>query len=598
MLTHARSMPYASLAILVTVAWMSAACTPGTAAGDICPAWAVSMAKGNSLYLYMPTTDDTSFPAHPDGTAGYTPLRDFDIADLDSGVGSTANLRDRILDVVTDDYCEFNVGVTATTTNPAPTVARWQILGIGSDSNPTLFGQAFAVDTLDADAQDYGRVWAGTFAAVTAGTDPTYTGMLTGANSTLDRWAMAIGSTVSHEAAHDYGAPHSAATSRPGSAEDATLNHIMATAAMGLTGEQRAGVNRHFGDTEYEILGYNVGLITKTLSNWDFVNPNAENASKMTLTLLSAASTLTLNWTYTGSSSPWKDPVVTSTGTSTFQGVSYNKYDLTFSTVNPAAPDGIAAAGEEFHTGATFSQPDAVIVRDVTLYDSGGTALALAPRMPGYDVGSADATTGDFVLTFFAPEAGGGSSDPLIIESLKVYATARMADINTMVSGAKVTDIRGANVIDRERPDALLFESRDPIRVDELIRIPIANLGRPRSVQEFLQAPPNCKRGIVKAGDSTDSVIDQYEYCVTGPILSLFPSTYVYIEAVVVDPNAKHWDPEQKEYVEGPVTTRIFYQFAGIKPDLNGNQVDDVIDIHSGESKDEDGNGVPDEARQ
>ena len=596
MSAHALSMRCANLAILVIVAWMSAACTPGAAAGDICPAWAVNMAKGNSLYLYMPTSDDSSFPAHPNGTAGYTPLRDFDIADLDSGVGSTADLRDRILDVVTDDYCEFNVGVTATTTNPSPSVARWQILGIGSDSHASLFGQAFAVDTTDTDAQDYGRVWAGLFADLTAGTDPTYTGMLSGTNSTLDRWANAIGSTVSHEAAHDYGVPHSAATSRPGSAEDSTLNHIIATTGMGLTGEIRAGVNRHFSDTEYELLGYNVGLITKTLSNWDFENPNAEAASKMKLTLLSAASTLTLNWTYDGSTSPWKDPVVASAGTSTFQGQTYNRYDLTFSTVNPAAPDGIAAAGEEFHTGATFSQPDAVIVRDVTLYDSAGTALALAPRLPGYDVGSADAATGDFVLTFFAPDAGaGGSGDQLIIESLKVFATARMANINTMVDGAKVTDLRDLPVIDLERQDALLFESSEPIRIDELIRIPIANLGKPRSVQEFLEAPPDCRPGIVQGGDS---VIDQYEYCVTGPMLSLFPSTYVYVEAVLVDPNARHWDPEREEYVEGPVTTRIFYQFAGIKPDLNDNDVDDIIDIHSGESRDEDGNGVPDEVQQ
>jgi hypothetical protein len=81
-------------------------------------------------------------------------------------------------------------------------------------------------------------------------------------------------------------------------------------------------------------------------------------------------------------------------------------------------------------------------------------------------------------------------------------------------------------------------------------------------------------------------------------VLSLFPSTYVYVEAVIVDPNARHWDAERREYVNGPVTTRIFYQFLGIKPDLNHNQVDDIIDIHSGESKDADGNGIPDEAQQ
>ena len=597
MVAHRRSLWSANLAVLLVVSSMNAACAPSATAGDICPSWAVALAKSSNLYLYMPTADDTSFPAHPDGTpSDYTPLRKFDIADLDSAVGTTAALRDRILDIVTDDYCEFDMRVSATTTNPSPTVARWQIVGIGSDSDPGLFGKAFDVDTTDSDAQDYARVWAGTFADVTASTSATYTGMLTGANSTLDRWANAIGSTVSHEAGHDYGLPHSASVRRAGSAEDATLNHIMANADLGLTGEMRAGVNRHFGDNEYEVLGYNIGLITKTLDNWDFVNPNAENATKMKLTLLSAASSLTLNWTYNGASSPWKDPVVSSSGTATFRGTTYNKYDLTFSTANPAAPDGIAAAGEQFHTGATFSQPDAVIVRDVTLYDSGGTALALAPRMPGYNTGSADAISGDFVLSFFAPDPNAGASDQLVIESLKVFATARMADINTMVVGAKVTDIRGQPVIDLERQGSLLFQSNEPIRLDDVLSIPIASLAKPRSVQEFLVAAPDCKPGIV--GRQGDSTIGEVEYCATGPVLSLFPSTYLYVEAVITDPNVKRWDVERREYVEGPLTTRLFYQFLGIKPDLNRNGVDDVIDIHDGTSKDADGNGVPDEAQQ
>jgi hypothetical protein len=40
------------------------------------------------------------------------------VADLDPGIGSTNQLRNRIFDVVTDDYCEFNVEVLQTTTNP------------------------------------------------------------------------------------------------------------------------------------------------------------------------------------------------------------------------------------------------------------------------------------------------------------------------------------------------------------------------------------------------------------------------------------------------------------------------------------------------
>jgi hypothetical protein len=44
-----------------------------------------------------------------------------------------------------------------------------------------------------------------------------------------------------------------------------------------------------------------------------------------------------------------------------------------------------------------------------------------------------------------------------------------------------------------------------------------------------------------------------------------FPSTTVYVIATFVDPNAKHWDPKVRRYVVGPVTTKLFYQFAGIR---------------------------------
>src|SRR5688572_21612698 len=134
------------------------------AAATTCPPGALNTLKGNRLFLYFPTADDANYPEHGTFGVNTSPLRDFDVADLDSGVGTTAQLRDRIFELVTDDYCEFNVKVETTTTAPPQTDPRWQILGIGSDGNGAgLFGEAQAVDTNDADAQDFGRLWADAF---------------------------------------------------------------------------------------------------------------------------------------------------------------------------------------------------------------------------------------------------------------------------------------------------------------------------------------------------------------------------------------------------------------------------------------------------
>ena len=55
-----------------------------------------------------------------------------------------------------------------------------------------------------------------------------------------------------------------------------------------------------------------------------------------------------------------------------------------------------------------------------------------------------------------------------------------------------------------------------------------------------------------------------------GPICAgtqhnLFPATTVYLVATFEEPNVKHYDPTQKAYVVGPMTSRLFYQFSGIK---------------------------------
>lgn len=569
-------------------------------AAPTCPSYIVSQPKGNTLYLYFPTASDNSFPNYDGaiGTGTTSPLAVFDVADLDSGIGTTAQLRSRIFDLVVDDYCEFNLDVNSpTTTAPSPTESRWQIVGLGTDSatgstGGALFGLAQSVDTNDADAQDNARVWANSFddAFGAAG------GALDGTNSTLERWATAIGETTAHEAAHNYGAAHGHSAPRAGSAEDEQNNHIMATGSTGLTGEIRASRDRHFSDTEYGILAHNIGLNIKTLHNWDFVNPNDTSANAMRIKILSTAATLTIGWWYNGTSSPWQNPTITATGTTqAFQGTTYNVFDLDFSTAKswsgPTA--GVVDAGAEFHTGASFNQNDPVIVWEVKLRN-GGTNLPLSPRLPAYDIGTADVDSGDFDITFFNTSPAEGD---LLISNVEIVRLPRMLDINAMMADGRPLDIRGLPVD--------LSESRrvERINVANRSKLSIGRLTDKRAI-DIVYGPKDCPPGSVGSGTPRpgrapgvgDAETGEVTYCLKGNALSLFPATYTYIMATVTQPNARHWDRAQNRFVDGPVQSKLFYQVAGIVPDLNNNGIDDLIDVRTGTSVDDNKNGVVDEA--
>jgi hypothetical protein len=95
-----------------------------------------------------------------------------------------------------------------------------------------------------------------------------------------------------------------------------------------------------------------------------------------------------------------------------------------------------------------------------------------------------------------------------------------------------------------------------------------------------------------------DADVDEGEVieCPDGPALSLFPASFTYVRATVIDPNAEFWDPVQATFVTGPLESNLFYQFSGIVPDLNENGVDDLLDIREGDSTDDNSNGIPDEA--
>src|SRR5210317_1758542 len=161
----------------------------GVVASAQCPPGASFWPKGNKLYIYFPTSSDATFPEYNDDLTT-SPLAAFDVSDLDAGIGTTAQLRNRIFEIVTEDYCEFNVEVLTTTTSPATSGSQWQIVGVGSDSETFeylgstyyVFGVAQAVDIGNSDAQDYARVYAASFDDIYGGAG----GALNGANSTLE----------------------------------------------------------------------------------------------------------------------------------------------------------------------------------------------------------------------------------------------------------------------------------------------------------------------------------------------------------------------------------------------------------------------------
>lgn len=573
------------------------ALSAGAALAAPCPPSVLATPKGNQLYLYFPTTADASFPLWANTgpgslTSGATsPLQPFNVADLDPTIGTTAQLRNLVYDFVVDDYCEFNVKVNQTTAAPSPTVPRWQIVGVGTDSasaGGALFGIAQAVDTNDSNPQDYARVFGKSFKDACGGPG----GALTGANSTLLRWATAIGETTAHEAAHNYGAAHGHSAPKP--TEDGQNWHIMATGSTGLTCALRATRNRHFSDTEYEILGHNIGLNVKTLHNWDFVNPNNTNADCMRIRLLSNVNSLNIGWWYNGSMSPWQNPTVTFTGSSQwFQGTSYFVHHLDFSSPKSwsGLTPGVVIPDDLFHTGATFTGSPTVIVFDVQLYSGGcsaGTMLPLAPRLAGYDTGDVDEGSGDFNLNFFntAPAAGA-----LRLAEVQVFRSPRMIDINSMMATARPVDIQGAAV---ELTPVATFRN---IELAERASLRIGNLRDKRSV-DIQYADDDCPQGSI--GTAALSVGDgetEMKYCHQGNALSLFPATYTYVIATVVDPKARYWDRERREFVTGPRQNILYYQLGGFVPDFNDNGIDDLIDIRTGTSRDEDRNGIPDEVR-
>ena len=530
--------------------------------------------KANKLYLLYPATPLT-YPSFGFSAASATnPAAPFNAADLPSYTGTTTALRDAITHVVELDYCEFNVQVIPTATLPPTTFPRRNTVAVTTKSDITdgLFGLAQSVDTGDGTAVDYSYVWGKTYQDWTGGPG----GALNGANSTLDRWANSIGGTAAHEAGHNYGLAHNT-TLAPG--EDTYKHHVM-PAGGSLNAEDRAGYRRHFSDGEFSTLAANLGLSLQTMWNWDMVNPNAAAAYSLDLTVLYPSATPpVLAWSFAGCSSPWINPTVIGPtgGPQTFQGSTYYPYTLRWNTPNPGScvgTPGQAPGGVLFHIGATFtsvnfnlSTPNPIVIKDVILRDSGGTAMSLNPRLHAFDAGTLDTIGGTLNLGVFNL-----GDAPLQLGNLQMRELPRVVALDQMVRDGRIADFTGMPF--EPWPDTTrTLVDKASVEPGRGLSLPIARLDQKRHVYEVV-TPQDCLKAL---GDRLGGGPDTTD-CFPGTNIDLFPSTTMYFIGDSVDPVATYWDPVKKTYVRGPLASRTYYQVTGRRLDTNKNGVDDFLD--------------------
>lgn len=533
--------------------------------------------KAHKLYLLFPT-GPVAFPSFGFSPASATnPAAPFSAADLPGFTGTTAALRAAITQTVEQDYCDLNVQVIDTTTLPPATFARRNTVAVttGSDLAEGLFGLAQSTDTGDASAVDYAYVWAKTYQDWAGGPS----GALNGANSTLQRWADSIGGTVSHEAGHNYGLAHTTEV-RPG--EDSYRAHLMPSGAE-LDANDRAG-ERHLSDTEFSILAANLGLSMQTLWGWDLINPNAGPAHSLELRVLHPSATApVIDSAYAGCDSPWLAPSVSGPvgPAQVVRGGTYYPYLVQWSRPNPAWASGACAAssgapgqvagGGRFHIGAAFmatgfdpARVEPLLTHEVVLRDASGKAMTLNPRVHGLDAGSFDAA-GNFNLTAFNP-----GRTPLRLDNVRVRELPRVMALEQMVGTGRMADFSG-------RDFAIWPGSERPIgggvvQPSEPWTLPVGKVNKDRNVHQVIN-PDDCKGD--RLFGSTDT-----QQCRPGVVVDLFPATAVYLTATSIDPAATYWDATHRTYVQGALSTRVYYQLSGRRLDLDGNGIDDYIDAH------------------
>jgi hypothetical protein len=530
--------------------------------------------KTHKLYLLFPSAP-LSYPSFGFSAASATdPAARFSAADLPGFSGSTEALRAAITDAVAQDYCGLNVQVLDTASLPPAIHAHRNIVAVttASDVSEGLFGYSQTTDVGDREAVDYSYVWAKTYQDWAGGA-------LSGANSTLQRWANAIAGTAAHESGHNYGLAHSAAIDK-----DDARQHLMA-AGSGIDADTRAGGDRYFGDREYSWLAANLGLSMQTMWNWELVNPNATAAHSIELRVLHPSRTApSLDGAYAGCGSPWLAPVVTGPvgPAESAQGGTYYPYLITWSAPNPAwgtgecagaagAP-GQAAGGARFYVGASFmasqfdlSTSESLLLQSVVLRDGAGKAMGLNPRVHAFDAGSFD-EAGNWNIGVSNP-----GPVPLRVQNLRIRELARPLAQEQLTARGRLLDLHGRDVLVWPGGDREFGGTITPPA--EAWTVPAGKVGEERHDYD-----------VVDASDCDDSflrIVDT-KRCGSGAVVGLFPSTAVYFTADSTDTQATYWDPGKRQYLRGALTTRTYYQLSGHRLDRNRNGIDDYIEARQG----------------
>jgi hypothetical protein len=308
------------------------------------------------------------------------------------------------------------------------------------------------------------------------------------------------------------------------------------------------------------------------------------------MTFLSPQESPVMSWSYAGSRTPWINPTVSTYGTQSFKGTTYNRFRIRWSTADAwsGGSPGQVPGGGEFHVGATFSgvnfnQPDPIIITNSELLDEDGDPLPLKPRLPGYDVGTLDSDDGSFDVDF----ANFGPS--MEIQNVVVRRFPRVLSIDSMVPGGNPRDPFGEPLRALGRPRVVLKEDR-PLTRKRGVSVRVARMSEEREILEDVD--DKCETGDSPVPGDTDAP------CQGGFNASLFPATTFLVTADAVSAPARVFDRRRRRFVRKRLTSRIYYQVGGIAPDLNRNRVDDAIDIEFGDSDDDNDDGVPDDAKR
>jgi len=505
--------------------------------------------------LLLDFDGDPNFPEYSVIGEGTTsPLEMFRADQLDAtwGPSEQAQISLAVFQQTKLRFEEFDLRVTYTGM-PEPLPSEFHTVGIDhrtafAKGGGFLFGKADVIDN-DATGNDFGRVWAGSFSQLAPWNTST-------GNTKLGRYMRAMWNVTIHEAGHNYGLTHFDANPTAAEITQGLTTHdmVMATAANNqITLDELANDDLIIGDRAYRRLASNVGLRNESLTGWSFKNPNNTFASSFRIKFLSQNSSLTMtNWDngggYTGPPSFFSgQPTLVNTGLQSRDGVSWNSFELTFGN-GPGVP-----AGTLFHTGVSFAEENDFLILDTELLDPGNIPLPLKPRTMSFGGSGYLSPDGKFRIPITNE-----TDEPIILRDLRFRLAPRMTaldQLNELVTTPMTSD---GLVVNFE--DELFIPGDILLNPAEQFDVEIADLST--WLAEQIAALPGGGGG---GGADSGNLNNPQENLPVGPIVGMFPDTYVFGEGTVIQPGQTVWDPDSDQFILEDLTHEVLFQIAGIQ---------------------------------